>query len=238
MLRLAFDLHLHSCLSPCGDDDMTPANIAAMCALAGLNVVALTDHNSTGNCAAFCQAAARHGLLAIPGMELCTREEVHVVCLFADLERADAFSEHVGRLLPSTPNNSRAFGPQILMDSEDGILGEETRLLAGAADIGLGDVPGLAASFGGLAYPAHIDRPSNSLLSQLGLWDPDLNFPLAEVSLYCPENLFDRPDLRGLRHISGCDAHDLGQIPDAHQYMQVPEATAAAVLNWLARAEN
>lgn len=238
MLRLAFDLHLHSCLSPCGDDDMTPANIAAMCALAGLNVVALTDHNSTGNCAAFCRAAARHGLLGIPGMELCTREEVHVVCLFSGLEQADAFSEYVGRLLPSISNNSRVFGPQILMDSEDGVLGEETRLLAGAADIGLQDVPGLAASFGGLAYPAHIDRPSNSLLSQLGIWDPDLKFSLAEVSRYCPENLFDRPDLRGLRHISGCDAHDLGQIPDAHQYMEVPEATAAAVLNWLVRAEN
>ena len=233
MMRLAFDLHLHSCLSPCGDTDMTPANIAAMCALAGLNVVALTDHNTSGNCAAFCQAAARHGLLALPGMELCTREEVHVVCLFSDLEGADAFSDYVGGLLPPMPNNSRAFGPQILMDSEDAVLGEETRLLAGAADIGLHDVPELVASFGGLAYPAHIDRPSNSLLSQLGIWDPDLKFSLAEVSRYCPENLFDRPDLQGLRHITGCDAHDLGQIPDAHQYMEVPEATGAAVLNWL-----
>lgn len=212
---------------------MTPANMAGMCALAGLNVVALTDHNTTGNCAAFGQAAERYGLLAIPGMELCTREEVHVVCLFPDLERAGAFSAHVGRLLPPTPNHRLAFGPQILMDSEDTVLGEETLLLAGAADIGLHEVPEVVASFGGLAYPAHIDRPSNSLLSQLGLWDPDLRFPLAEVSRYCPDNLFDRPDLRGLRHISGCDAHDLGQILDAHQYMEVPEATPAAVLQWL-----
>ena len=88
MKKLAFDLHLHSCLSPCGSNDMTPANLAGMCALAGLQVVALTDHNTTGNCAAFAQAAARHGLLAIPGMELCTREEVHMVCLFPKLENA------------------------------------------------------------------------------------------------------------------------------------------------------
>ena len=108
---------------------MTPANLAAMCALAGLNAVALTDHNSTGNCAAFCQAAERNGLLALPGMELCTREEVHVVCLFPDLECADAFSDYVGRLLPSVPNDREMFGPQILMDSEDKVLGEETRLL-------------------------------------------------------------------------------------------------------------
>lgn len=217
---------------------MTPANLAGMCALAGLNVVALTDHNSTGNCAAFGQAAARHGLLALPGMELCTREEVHVVCLFPDLERADAFSDYVGRLLPPIPNDREMFGPQILMDSEDKVLGEETRLLAGAADIGLYDVPDLISSFGGLAYPAHIDRPSNSLLSQLGIWDPGLKFPLAEVSLRCPENLFDRPDLRSLRHISACDAHYLDQIPDAYQFMEVSQATPEAVLDWLSGAKN
>lgn len=212
---------------------MTPANLAAMCALAGLNAVALTDHNSCGNCAAFCQAAGRGGLLAIPGMELCTREEVHVVCLFPDLERADAFSDYVGRRLPSIPNDREMFGPQILMDSGDAVLGEETRLLAGAVDVGLYEVPGLIASFGGLAYPAHIDRPSNSLLSQLGIWDADLKFPLAEVSPRCPDNLFDRPDLRALRHISGCDAHYLDQIPDAHQFLEIPEATPEAVLRWL-----
>jgi hypothetical protein len=233
-MKLAFDLHLHSCLSPCASDDMTPANMAAMCALAGLQVVALTDHNTAGNCAAFLQAAQRNGLLALPGMELCTREEVHVVCLFPDLEGARAFSDHVALLLPPIQNKSQVFGNQILMDSEDGVLGEETLLLAGAADLGLGEAAALAASCGGLAYPAHIDRPSNSLLSQLGLWDPDLNFPLAEVSPYCPPDLFDRADLKGLRHVTGCDAHDLERIPDAHQYMEVPEPSPRAVLDWLA----
>lgn len=213
---------------------MSPANVAAMCALAGLDVVALTDHNSSRNCAPFAQAARRHGLLAIPGMELCTREEVHVVCLFPKLEQAETFSDYVGSKLPDVPNNRDVFGPQILMDSEDAVLGEETLLLAGAADIGLYEVPNLVASYGGLAFPAHIDRPSNSLLSQLGLWTPDLEFPLAEVSRYCPSDLFERRDLRGLRHISACDAHDLAQIPDAHQYMEVPEKTPEAVLNWLA----
>lgn len=233
-MKLSFDLHLHSCLSPCGDEEMSPANVAAMCALAGLDVVALTDHNSSRNCASFEQAARRHGLLAIPGMELCTREEVHVVCLFPKLEQAEAFSDYVGTKLPAVPNNRDVFGPQILMDGEDTVLGEETLLLAGAADLGLYEVPNLVASFGGLAFPAHIDRPSNSLLSQLGLWTPDLEFPLAEVSRYCPPSLFERRDLRGLRHISACDAHDLTQIPDAHQYMEVPEKTPEAVLNWLA----
>lgn len=233
MMKLAFDLHLHSCLSPCGDEDMTPANLAAMCALAGLQVVALTDHNSTGNCASFARAAARHGLLAIPGMELCTKEEVHVVCLFPDLERADSFSLRVRELLPPVKNNQDMFGAQILMDDGDSVIGEETALLAGAADISLYDVPDLVTSFGGFAYPAHIDRQANSLLSQMGIWDPELNFSLAEVSLHCPKQLFQRRDLQNLRHIFACDAHYLHQIPDAYQFMEVPEATPEMVLKWL-----
>ena len=216
---------------------MTPANVAAMCALAGLHVVALTDHNSSGNCAAFAQAAERHGLLAVPGMELCTREEVHVVCLFPTLEQAMAFSDYVGSRLPALPNDPKVFGHQIRMDSEDAVLGEETLLLAGAADIGLYEVPKMMEEYGGLSFPAHIDRLSNSLLSQLGLWTPDLDFSLAEVSRYCPPDLFERPDLKNLRHISACDAHDLTQIPDAHQYMEVPEQTVEAVLAWLKKGQ-
>lgn len=237
-MKLAFDLHLHSCLSPCGDGDMTPANLAGMCTLAGLDVVALTDHNSCGNCAAFGRAAAKHGLLAIPGMELCTKEEVHVVCLFPELEQADAFSAHVRKLLPPILNDREMFGPQVLMDSEDRVLGEETCLLAGAADIPLYSVHDLVKSFGGFSYPAHIDRQSNSLLSQMGFWDPDMKFPLAEVSRNCPKDLFERRDLRGLRHISACDAHYLHQIPDAYQYMEVSEKSVNSVLRWLFPEEN
>ena len=212
---------------------MTPADIAGMCALAGLDVVALTDHNSCGNSAAFAQAARRHGLLAVPGMELCTREEVHVVCLFPTLVQALAFSDYVGSKLPPIPNKPSIFGSQILMDSEDTVLGKETLLLAGAADVGLFELPKLMEEYGGLAFPAHIDWKSNSLLSQLGLWTPDLNFPLAEVTRYCPSGLLERKDLQGLRYILASDAHDLTQISDANQYMELPEKTIEAVLNWL-----
>ena len=233
MERLAFDLHMHSCLSPCGGEDNTPANLAGMCALAGLEAVALTDHNTTGNCAAFCRAAQRYGLLALPGMELTTAEEVHVVCLFSDPAAAAEFGALVRKRLPPVKNRTAIYGPQILMDETDSILGEEDALLAGAASIGIDETAELVRSFGGVAYPAHIDRPSFSLLVNLGLWDPDLGFPLAEVSQNCPPSLFDRPDLRGVRHITACDAHYLDQIPDAHQYMELPERTPKAVLDWL-----
>ena len=237
MDRLAFDLHMHSCLSPCGGEDNTPANVAGMCALAGLDVVALTDHNSTGNCAAFCRAAEHYGLLALPGMELTTAEEVHVVCLLPDLAAAEEFAALVRTRLPGVKNRADIYGAQILMDEKDNVLGEDDAFLAGATSIGIYEVTELIRPFGGVAYPAHIDRSTFALLNNLGLWDPDMNFPLAEVSRNCPPDLFERPDLRGVRHFNASDAHYLDQILDAHQYMELPERTSRAVLDWL-RGEN
>lgn len=230
MTGLRFDFHLHSCLSPCGDDSMTPADLAAMCALAGYGAVALTDHNTTDNCPAFCAAAEKLGLLALPGVELTTSEEIHVICLLPDLASAAAFGVLVRQRLGPGENRPEFFGRQLVMDAEDRLIREETALLAGATDISVMEVSALVKGFGGAAYPAHIDRPAFSLLSNLGFWLPDAGFPLAELSLRCPAGFTDRPDLAGLRFIRGCDAHALDQIPDAQQVMQVPERTAQAVL--------
>ena len=183
---------------------MTPVNLAAMCALAGLDIVALTDHNTCGNCAAFCRAAEERGLLALAGMELCTREEIHVVCLFPTPTRGGSLRRMYppGRCLPRPSNHPAVFGHQIYMDAGDLVLGEDPRFLAGHTDIGLEEVSRLAAAFGGAAFPAHIDRPSFSLLGVLGLWMPELGFPLAEVSRQCPPEFRLRPDLAGLRLIT------------------------------------
>lgn len=234
-MELYFDLHLHSCLSPCGGEEMTPANIAGMCAVAGYHVAALTDHNTVGNCAAFCRAAEHFGLLALPGMELTCAEEVHVICLFPDLDRAHAFGELVRRRLPPLENRPDFFGHQLLMDHEDNLLGEETAMLAAATDIGIYEVPQLMAHYGGFAYPAHIDRPSFSVLSNLGFWDPAMGFSLAELSPFCPPELTQRPDLTGLRFVTGCDAHYLHQIPDPSQTMSPAGRSREGVLEWLFR---
>jgi len=236
-MNLYYDFHLHSCLSPCGSDDMTPANVAAMCALAGLNVVALTDHNSTGNCAAFSQACARHGLLALPGMELTTAEEIHVLCLFPDLDAAAAFGALVYERLPAINNDRRIFGTQRYMDSGDNVLAEEPRLLVTATGIGVYDIVALVVSYGGVAWPAHIDRPAFSLLSNLGLWDKKLGFSLAESdqSWHAADYFSRHPDLLGVPMISGSDAHRLEQIRQASHIMNVERATPGAVLDWLRR---
>ena len=215
---------------------MTPATIAGMCRLSGLDVAALTDHNTCGNCPAFCEAAEAYGLLAIPGMELCTLEEVHVVCLLPDLDRAMAFQAEVYRRMEGRTNDPAIFGRQLLMDVDDNVVGEEPALLSGATTIGVYEAAGLAESFGGVAYPAHIDRDSCSLLSNLGLWDPAMGFPLAEVSRRCPPDFArTRRDLRGVGTVTGTDAHYLHQIVQAEQFMEVPARSKEAVLAWLRR---
>lgn len=235
-MKLYYDLHLHSCLSPCADEDMTPANLAAMCALAGLQVAALTDHNTTGNCAAFCRAAARHGLLALPGMELTTAEEIHVICILPDLDAAAAFGAMVYGRLPPIANDRRVFGAQRYMDSEDGVLGEEPRLLSTATGIAIHEAAALTAAYGGVAWPAHIDRPSFSLLSNLGFWDDTLGFSMAECSRGCPPGFrAGHPDLAAVPFLTGSDAHALDQVYTASSSMEVAEATPAAVMDWLRR---
>ena len=135
MINLSYDLHIHSCLSPCGDDEMTPANIAGMAAVLGLDVIALTDHNTCRNCGPAMAAAGEYGVLLIPGMELTTMEEVHAVCLFRTLEAALDFDSYVYKHLLKVPNQEKYFGHQYLYDAEDRIIGSEPNLLINATDI-------------------------------------------------------------------------------------------------------
>ena len=235
MAQYGFDLHIHSCLSPCAENGSQPAVMAGMFALSGFKIAALTDHNSCGNCAAFLKACEYYGILGIPGMELNTSEEVHVVCLFETLEGAMDFSGTVYRSLPDIKNRCRIFGNQFYTDAEGNVTGEEEKLLISASGIGIYQARSLAESFGGIAYPAHIDRNSNSLLSNLGMWDPDMGFDIAELSMDCPDGFTDsRKDLKGLSTIRGSDAHRIEQIPlSPAQFMDIPELSAAAVLAWL-----
>ena len=228
-----FDFHLHSCLSPCGDNEMTPYNIANMAALAGYDIIALSDHNTTRNCPAIVKAAAEADIVAIPGMELTTMEEVHVLCLLPDLEAAAELNRIVYQQLPPIGNDPDIFGHQWVMDEADHVLAEEERLLTSATGIGLYDVAELLRSLGGVALPAHIDRPSFALIANLGFYDPQMGFSAAEISRQCERQQFaaEHPELGGLPYLIDSDAHDLTAIPDAAYQLELSEPTAQAVID-------
>ena len=237
MADLAYDLHLHSCLSPCGDTDMTPANIAGMAALNGLEVVALTDHNTARNCPAFLKWTEHYGLIGIPGMELCTSEEVHVVCLFPTLEDALAFDGYVYERLMPVENKPEFFGRQLLMDEEDQVAGEEPRLLISATDIPFSQVYDLTADFHGIMIPAHLDKSTTSLLSNLGFVPPDSRFTCAELKDM--SNLHRlraaNPYLEHCNIVSNSDAHDLEHIHQANYTIQTASRSISDILDALTR---
>lgn len=232
MSRYYYDFHIHSCLSPCGDDDMTPANIAGAATLAGLNIVALTDHNTAKNCPAFMMAAKAYGIIGIAGMELTTAEDIHVVCLFEKLEEALAFSEEIERHIVKIKNRPEIFGRQQIMDHEDNILGEEEFLLSNATDISVEDVPELVDRFGGVCYPAHIDRTANGIVSILGVFPEESDFNCYE--LHGAEKTTEYEDrfnhLKNKIRLIGSDAHYLWDLRDAEDYIEIQDEPYSSAL--------
>ena len=133
MKKYYYDLHIHSCLSPCGDDDMTPNNIAGMGVVAKLDIMALTDHNTCLNCPAFFKTAEANGIVPVAGMELTTAEDIHLVCLFEELSDALKFSEEVNTRRIPFKNRVDIFGQQMIMDENDEVIGVDDFLLSNAS---------------------------------------------------------------------------------------------------------
>jgi len=232
-MTVYYDLHMHSCLSPCGADDMTPNNLVNMAALAGLQVIGLSDHNTTKNVPAAMAVGRQAGVLVVPAMELTTKEDIHVLCLFPDPDAAEEFRKYVYPRLPQRKNRPKAFGNQFVMDENDEIIEEETQILNFGSSIGIYETRALVDSFDGLAVPAHIDRASYSLIGVMGNVDPDMGFRVYETTIGC-----DRQALMEKYHftggfISNSDAHDLIAIQDAERTLEVetmsPRGVIAAV---------
>lgn len=235
MPELAYDLHIHSCLSPCGDDDMTPANIVGMAKVIGLDLIALTDHSSCKNCPAFAAAAEAYGMNILFGMELTTAEEVHVLCYFSSLEDAMAFDAYVYEQLPAIPNTPSVFGNQIIYDRHDRICGREEKLLISATAISFDQVYGLVSQYHGIMVPAHINKPSTSLLGNLGLIPPDSRFSCVEVKdpADWPSLQEQYPYLRSCNMLNSSDAHDFNTLHEPLYFIRPEDPSPAAILKYL-----
>ena len=234
-MKLFYDLHIHSCLSPCGDREMTPGNIAGMAHLAGLNVAAISDHNTTRHCRVFSAWAARYDLLAVPAMELNTREEVHILCLFPELEAAEDFDAYVRTKLPDIKNRPDFFGPQLILDDQDRVIGQEDRLLTVGTEISIYEISSLMKPYEGLAIPAHIDRDSNSVLANLGFVTPEMGFSTLEITRNGDLQALgaENAGLRGKPFITNSDAHYLEDLPDAAFSLEVESLSPRDVIEAL-----
>lgn len=231
-MKLYYDLHIHSCLSPCGDDDMTPNNIANMAKLSGLDLIAVTDHNSCRNAPAVINAAKRIGLLALAGMELTTREDVHVLVLFADVTGALEFNDFVDGKRMRIPLRADIYGDQVIMDEFDGVIGNEKDLLINASDVGVYEIAAAAERYGGVALPAHIDRESNGLVSVLGQLSRDMGFTAVEFSLSATEPFMERYISEGYGVLRNSDAHRLDAVGERERgnFLEVARADAESVI--------
>ncbi|MEG1275665.1 MAG: PHP domain-containing protein, partial [Ruthenibacterium sp.] len=212
--KMRYDLHLHSCLSPCANDDMTPATIAGMAKLAGAELIAVTDHNSALNLPAAAQACAAYGLRLLPGIEVNTAEEIHVLCYFARVETALAFGQQLYAALPAFPYDPKIWGAQLVMDADDNVTLRVDKLLTGAVTMDIYEVKAACEALGGVAVPAHVDKDSTSVLSVLGFLPDDL--PFAAFESRHPEKLpalVERGLLPAGREIlTSSDAHCIEDI--------------------------
>lgn len=224
MKKYYYDLHIHSCLSPCGDEDNTPGNIVGMAKLCGLNILALTDHNSCKNCPAFFEAAKRHGIIPIAGMELTTSEDIHVVCLFEHLKDALAFDEYVDSRRNKIKNRPEIFGNQTVLDGDDNELYQVDDLLINASSISINDVRATVESYGGICYPAHIDRESNGIIAVLGTLPEDISFNYYELHDGGRTGVFSsRFAIPTDRFIISSDSHYLTDMRDADAYLEIED---------------
>ena len=222
MTRFYYDLHTHSSLSPCADEDNTPNNLLGMAQLSEIDILALTDHNSTKNCPAFFAAAERYGVIPVAGMELTTSEDIHVVCIFETLSDAMAFGELVGSRRVLIKNRPEIFGEQEILDRDDNVVGKEEHLLPNATTISIEDAPSLVKSFGGVCYPAHIDRPSNGIIAILGTLPPTPDFTSVELrDKEHIEEYSEKYNLSGKRIIVSSDAHTLTSIRDKENFFEL-----------------
>lgn len=242
-MKYYYDLHIHSALSPCGDDDMTPNNIINMAKLGGLDIVALSDHNCCSNVEAASRVAKECDVVFLPAVEFETAEDIHVLCLFPDVDTAQKFDkEIITPNLPSIENNERIFGRQVIMDSLDNEIGIDSRYLINATAISISEIWTIVDGYGGIAIPAHIDKTTKSLISVLGMTDPSMHFKVFELSKNAPADFtdtqFSLKDM-GYTYIYNSDAHYLCDIADGdgNNYFEFEQKpTAYDVINKLKNA--
>lgn len=228
--RFRADLHIHTCLSPCGDLEMLPRGIVEGARARGIDMIGVCDHNSAENLEAVLRAAEGAPLRVLPGVEVTTREEVHILGIFEDAREAEDLQELVYAHLGGE-NDENFFGEQVVVDERGEVLRLNKRLLIGATTLSVDQVVGAIVARGGMAVASHVDRPSFSIVSQLGMVPEGMPFDALELSPnLSPDDARERfPDCRRYPLLRSSDAHFLRDIGRATTLFGIQEPTLSEV---------
>ena len=209
MQQYKADLHIHTLLSPCGDLEMTPANIVKRAAELNFNIIGITDHNSTKHCELIKKMAEQKGIFTLCGAEVTTKEETHCLTFFENHDLLNEFQKFLDEFLPAIKNNPDYFGHQVVIDENEMIIEEVENLLITGITRSIDQVEAKVHELNGLFIPAHIDRQKFSLISQLGFVPPDLNADAFEITGYSSkEDIIQKfPYIKDKTFIRSSDAH-------------------------------
>lgn len=209
MQQYRADLHIHTLLSPCGDLEMSPANIVHYAIKNNIQILGITDHNSTRHGPLIKKLAEEKGIFTLCGAEVTTKEEAHCLAFFENNDVLNEFQQYLEAHLPNIPNDPKYFGYQVVIDEQEMIVEEIEKLLISALNQSLEQIQRKVHDLNGLFIPAHIDRPKYSIISQLGFVPPDLKTDAFEVSRHAtPQEIIRKfPYLKDCTFISSSDAH-------------------------------
>lgn len=218
MKRFIADLHIHTCLSSCAELDMTPLRIIDEALRKGLDIIAISDHNSAENVAVAKNIADKKGIKLFPAMEVTSSEEAHVIALFDSVDKVISFQQIIYGSLPEGQNDEKRFGYQVVVNAEDEVLRFNNRLLFIATKLSMKEVVNLIHDNGGLAIASHVDREVFSIISQLGFIPSDIDFDALEISSNTKKNKAETmfSDYKSITWITSSDAHhlkDIGKSP-------------------------
>ena len=222
------DLHIHTCLSPCTELDMSPRRILTMAKKNEIDIIGICDHNSSENSLAVMNAAKKMNINVIPGMEVTSQEEVHVLALFDEIENALKLQEKVYENLPGE-NDEEAFGMQVIVNEKEEVLGLNNKLLIGATTIPLEEIIQIIHSFNGIVIASHIDRESFSIIGQLGFIPDNLELDALEIS---PNITFDEAKKRYTNNYPitcSSDAHFPDDIGKSFTSFLLKDGTVAEI---------
>ncbi|HUX54771.1 MAG TPA: PHP domain-containing protein [Williamwhitmania sp.] len=220
------DLHLHTVLSPCGSLEMSPTALVARAKEVGLDLIAITDHNTTLHCELVQELAREVGIATILGAEVTTKEEVHCLTFFPTLEILSIFQLYLEQNYPiGQRNNPALFGYQVVVDRDENIIKEVDAPLISALTVSIGSLEKEVHRLGGLFIPAHINKTKFSIISQLGFIPADLPIDGVEISKHTSKKEFLGRNgyLKKYPFLQNSDAHFVQGIGEVYTSLMVEE---------------